>query len=169
MTSLPVTQARSRLYQLLDEAAASHEPIQITGKRCNAVLVSEEDWRSIQETLRLVSIPGMRDSIRKGLAESLNKNSKYVDSLRIMGRPRMAFLRELFADEEPRPADYLDSDQIPFLADLARFSRLRRFRMKRSSSTFLSGGKATDMPKARASPSSTSNSARSWFFTRITA
>ncbi|MEO6741509.1 MAG: type II toxin-antitoxin system Phd/YefM family antitoxin, partial [Chthoniobacteraceae bacterium] len=51
MTSLPVTQARSRLYQLLDEAADSHEPIQITGKRSNAVLVSEEDWRSIQETL----------------------------------------------------------------------------------------------------------------------
>ena len=75
MTSLPVTQARSRLYQLLDEAADSHEPIQITGKRSNAVLVSEEDWRSIQETLHLVSIPGMRDSIRKGMAEPLDKSS----------------------------------------------------------------------------------------------
>src|SRR5258706_6920630 len=67
MTSLPVTQARSKLYQLLDEAAESHRPIQITGKRSNAVLVSEEDWRSIQETLYLVSIPGMRDSIRRGM------------------------------------------------------------------------------------------------------
>ncbi len=76
MTSLPVTQARSKLYQLLDEATASHEPIQITGKRGNAVLVSEEDWRSIQETLHLTSIPGMRESIRKGLAESLRKASK---------------------------------------------------------------------------------------------
>ena len=75
MTSLPVTQARSRLCQLLDEAADSHEPIQITGKRSNAVLVSEGDWRSIQETLCLVSIPGMRDSIRKGLAEPLAKTS----------------------------------------------------------------------------------------------
>ena len=75
MTSLPVTQARSRLYQLLDEAADSHEPIQITGKRSNAVLVSEEDWRSIQETLHLVSIPGMRDGIRKGMAEPLSKAS----------------------------------------------------------------------------------------------
>ena len=75
MTSLPVTQARSRLYQLLDDAADSHEPIQITGKRSNAVLVSEEDWRSIQETLPLVSIPGMRDSIRKGMAEPLSKAS----------------------------------------------------------------------------------------------
>ncbi len=76
MTSLPVTQARSKLYQLLDEAAESHEPIQITGKRSNAVLVSEDDWRSIQETLYLVSIPGMRDSIRMGMAESLNKAAK---------------------------------------------------------------------------------------------
>ncbi len=75
MTSLPVTQARSRLYQLLDEAADSHEPIQITGKRANAVLVSEDDWRSIQETLFLLSIPGMRESIRKGLTEPLSKAS----------------------------------------------------------------------------------------------
>lgn len=75
MTSFPVTQARSRLYQLLDEAAESHEPIQITGKRSNAVLISEDDWRSIQETLFLVSIPGIRDSIRKGMAEPLSKAS----------------------------------------------------------------------------------------------
>ena len=75
MTSLPVTQARARLYQLLDEAAESHEPIQITGKRSNAVLVSEADWRSIQETLYLVSIPGMRESICKGMAEPLTKTS----------------------------------------------------------------------------------------------
>ncbi len=75
MTSLPATQARAKLYQLLDEAAASHEPIQITGKRSNAVLVTEEDWRSIQETLYLLSIPGMRDSIRKGMKEPLSKSS----------------------------------------------------------------------------------------------
>lgn len=75
MTSLPVTQARSKLYQLLDEAAESHEPIQIMGKRSNAILVSEDDWRSIQETLYLVSIPGMRDSIRKGMAEPLDRTS----------------------------------------------------------------------------------------------
>lgn len=64
------------LYQLVDEAAASHEPIQITGKRNNAVLLSEEDWRSIQETLYLLSIPGMRESIRQGLQEPLSKTSK---------------------------------------------------------------------------------------------
>jgi PHD/YefM family antitoxin component YafN of YafNO toxin-antitoxin module len=59
----------------MDEAAASHEPIQITGKRSSAILITEEDWRSIQETLYLVSIPGMRDSIRKGMAEPLRKAS----------------------------------------------------------------------------------------------
>ena len=75
MTSLPVTQARAKLYRLLDEAADSHEPIHITGKRSNAVLVSEDDWRSIQETLYLLSVPGMRDSIRKGMAEPLAKSS----------------------------------------------------------------------------------------------
>jgi antitoxin YefM len=75
MMSIPVTQARSKLYQLLDETAQSHEPIQITGRRSNAVLVSEEDWRSIQETLYLLSIPGMRDSIRKGMAEPLGQTS----------------------------------------------------------------------------------------------
>jgi prevent-host-death family protein len=75
MTSIPITQARARLYQLVDDASAAHEPVQITGKRGNAVLVSEEDWRNIQETLYLVSIPGMRDSIRKGLREPLAKSS----------------------------------------------------------------------------------------------
>ena len=74
MTSVSVTQARSKLYQLVDDSAVSHEPVQITGKRSNAVLVSEGDWRSIQETLFLLSIPGMRESIRKGLREPLSKS-----------------------------------------------------------------------------------------------
>jgi prevent-host-death family protein len=75
MTSMTATQARADFYRLLDQAAESHEPIQITGKRSNAILVSEEDWRSIQETLFLVSIPGMRDSIRSGMAVPLDKTS----------------------------------------------------------------------------------------------
>ena len=73
MTTLTASKARAMLYKLLDQAASSHEPIQITGKRTNAVLVSEEDWRSIQETLFLLSIPGMRESIRKGLKEPVEK------------------------------------------------------------------------------------------------
>ena len=76
MTTLSASQARATLYKLLDEAASSHEPIQITGKRNSAVLISESDWRSIQETLYLLSIPGMRESIRKGLKTPVEKCSK---------------------------------------------------------------------------------------------
>jgi antitoxin YefM len=75
MTSIRATHARTKLYQLLDEAADSHEPIKITGKRANGVLISEEDWRSIQETLYLLAIPGMRESIRKGMKEPLKRSS----------------------------------------------------------------------------------------------
>ena len=67
MTTLTASQALLRLYKLLDQTSASHEPVQITGRRHNAVLVSEDDWRAIQETVYLLSIPGMRESIRRGL------------------------------------------------------------------------------------------------------
>jgi antitoxin YefM len=73
MTTLTATEARKRLYALLDALADSHEPIQITGKRHTAVLVSESDWRAIQETLYLNSIPGMRASIRRGLRTPVGK------------------------------------------------------------------------------------------------
>lgn len=67
MTVLTVREARSNLYQLVDQTAQSHQPVLITGKRHSAVLISEEDWRFMQETLYLVSIPGMRESIIEGL------------------------------------------------------------------------------------------------------
>ncbi len=76
MTTLTASRARQNLYKLLDRTAASHDPIQITGKRSNAVLIGEEDWRAIQETLHLLSIPGMRNSIRKGLKTPVSKCSK---------------------------------------------------------------------------------------------
>jgi prevent-host-death family protein len=76
MTSLPETKARTKLRQLMVETADSHEPIQITTTRGNAVLISEDDWRSIQETLHLLAIPGMRESICKGMREPLSKASK---------------------------------------------------------------------------------------------
>ncbi len=79
MTTITATKARAKLYQLLADTAESHIPIQITGKRSNAILVSEDDWRSIQETLYLVSIPGMRESIREGMSEPLNKTSTKLD------------------------------------------------------------------------------------------
>lgn len=79
MTTITATKARGRLYSLIDEANASHEPIQITGKRGNAVLISEDDWRSIKETLYLQSIPGMVESIQKGRDEGIEKASKELD------------------------------------------------------------------------------------------
>jgi len=68
MTTMSATEARKQLYRLLEDVSQSHEPVQITGKRGNAVLVSEDDWRAVQETLYLVSIPGMRESILEGMA-----------------------------------------------------------------------------------------------------
>ena len=67
MTTFNATDARARLYRLINEVATSHEPILITGKRAKAVLIAEDDWRSIQETLHLLSIPGMRESVIEGL------------------------------------------------------------------------------------------------------
>lgn len=64
---------------MIDSTLEQHEPIQITGKRGNAILVSEPDWRAIQETLYLVSIPGMRESIRAGMAEPIEDCSMEVD------------------------------------------------------------------------------------------
>ena len=79
MTSLTATEARKNLYNLLDDVAESHEPVQIAGKRHSAVLVSEDDWRSIQETLYLSSIPGMKDSIIKGLKTPVDKCKQELD------------------------------------------------------------------------------------------
>jgi len=75
MTTLKASKARVLFYKLLDQTADSHQPIQITGKRHNAVLISAEDWSAIQETLHLLSIPGMRESIRKGLKTPLSECS----------------------------------------------------------------------------------------------
>jgi prevent-host-death family protein len=68
MSDLPVDQAQDNLPQLIDEVAQSHRPIVISGANSNAVLLSEEDWSCIQETLYLLSVPGMRESIKEGLA-----------------------------------------------------------------------------------------------------
>ena len=72
MKSIPATRARSNLYKLIDEVAETNEPLQITGPRSNAVLVSEDDWRAIQETLYLLAVPGMRESIIEGMATPLD-------------------------------------------------------------------------------------------------
>ena len=79
MTS-PITasEARADLYRLIDQAAESHQPILISGKRSSAVLVSAEDWQAIQETLYLLSVPGMRESIKQGMAEPLAASATAV-------------------------------------------------------------------------------------------
>ncbi len=79
MTVLNATEARSKLYSLIDETSETHQPIVITGKRGNAVLVSEEDWNSISETLHLLSVPGLRESIKESLNQSISECSEELD------------------------------------------------------------------------------------------
>lgn len=79
MTTMTATEARANLYRLIDEVSASHEPIVITGKRGNAILLSEDDWRAIEETLYLLSVPGMRESIVAGLAEPIDELDTELD------------------------------------------------------------------------------------------
>jgi antitoxin YefM len=79
MATLSPTEARKRLFNLIDEVASTHVPIQIVGKRNAAILISEEDWRSIQETLYLVSIPGLRESIQEGLKTPAEECSEELE------------------------------------------------------------------------------------------
>jgi len=79
MTILNATEARSKLYNLIDETKETHQPIVIKGKRGNAVLVSEEDWNAISETLHLLSVPGMRESIKEGMEQTVSECSKEID------------------------------------------------------------------------------------------
>jgi prevent-host-death family protein len=78
MNTLTASEARANLYRLIDDAAESHRPITISGKRSSAVLVSADDWSAIQETLYLLSVPGMRESIKQGMAEPLAKSAKTI-------------------------------------------------------------------------------------------
>jgi prevent-host-death family protein len=79
MTTINATKARTELYKLLDQVAETHEPVHITGRRGTAVLISEDDWRSIQETLHLLSIPGMRESIVEGMKTPVEDCAEEVD------------------------------------------------------------------------------------------
>ncbi|MCJ7797145.1 MAG: type II toxin-antitoxin system Phd/YefM family antitoxin [Thermoleophilia bacterium] len=79
MTTITATEARKLLYKLLDEVAVSHEPVQITGRRGNAILLAEEDWRAVQETLHLLSVPGMRESIIDGMKTPVDECEERLD------------------------------------------------------------------------------------------
>ncbi|OQX21216.1 MAG: antitoxin [Desulfobacteraceae bacterium IS3] len=79
MIRINASDAQSRLYDLIDETGLSHKPLIITGKKSNAVLISEEDWESVQETLYLLSVPKMRESIREGLSTPTDECAKELD------------------------------------------------------------------------------------------
>lgn len=79
MTTITATEARKTLYALLDEVSDSHVPVQITGKRGNAVLISEDDWRAVQETLHLHSVPGMKESIVEGMKTPVEECDEDLD------------------------------------------------------------------------------------------
>lgn len=79
MQSFTASEARANLYRLVDQTAESHQPITITGKRNSAVLLSAEDWSAIQETLFLLSVPGMRESIKDGMAQSVASCSERLN------------------------------------------------------------------------------------------
>jgi antitoxin YefM len=76
MITLTASEARAGLYRLIDQTAETHKPVVISGKRTNAVLVSEEDWSAIQETLYLLAVPGMRESIKESMTEPLAKSKR---------------------------------------------------------------------------------------------
>ena len=79
MTTITATNARRKLYRLVDEVSESHEPVHISGKRHSAVLISEEDWAAVQETLHLTSIPGIRESIIEGMKTSVKECDEELD------------------------------------------------------------------------------------------
>ncbi|MCC5886604.1 MAG: type II toxin-antitoxin system Phd/YefM family antitoxin [Gammaproteobacteria bacterium] len=79
MATITASEARANLYRLIDEAASSHQPLLISGKRNNAVLVSEADWEAIQETLFLLAVPGMRESIREGMGVPVEDCTEDLD------------------------------------------------------------------------------------------
>ena len=79
MQTLKASVARANFYRLIDETAESHQPITISGKRSSAVLISSEDWSAIQETLFLLAVPGMRESIKEGMVEALTESATELD------------------------------------------------------------------------------------------
>ncbi len=79
MHTLTASEARANLYRLIDQTAQSHQPIHISGKRTSAVLLAAEDWQAIQETLYLLSVPGMRESIKEAMTEPLDASATELD------------------------------------------------------------------------------------------
>lgn len=79
MTVKTIQQAESNFNQLIEEVTISHQPITITGEKNNAVLISQEDWLAIHETLYLSSISGMKKSIQEGLNTPIKDCDEELD------------------------------------------------------------------------------------------
>ena len=79
MLRINTTEARTNLNKLIDTVSASHEPVVIVGKKGNAVLLAEDDWNAINETLYLASIPGVREFVRKGMRENTDQTATKLD------------------------------------------------------------------------------------------
>jgi PHD/YefM family antitoxin component YafN of YafNO toxin-antitoxin module len=79
MNTFNTAEAQVKLHALIDEAIATHQPIMITGEKGNAVLVAEDDWKAINETLHLLSVPGMRVSIQDGMTAKIDSCDRTLD------------------------------------------------------------------------------------------
>ena len=79
MITLNVQEACDKLPDLVNNASAKGEPILISGKKNNAVLMAESDWQAMKETLHLLSVPGMSDAIKNGLSENLESTSRKLN------------------------------------------------------------------------------------------
>jgi antitoxin YefM len=79
LNSITATDTRKTLYKLINKTADSHEPILISGKKANAILISEEDWNAVNETLYLLSIQGLRESIMEGLQTPLEDCDESIE------------------------------------------------------------------------------------------
>ncbi len=76
MITITASDARANLYRLIDQTAQTHQPVAISGKRATAILISEEDWSAIQESLYLSELPGMRESVKQAMAEPLTRGKR---------------------------------------------------------------------------------------------
>lgn len=79
MVVLSASEARANLYRLMDQVHESHQPMVISGKRSNSVLIAEQDWQAIQETLYLLSVPGMREAVKTGMSEPIASCATALD------------------------------------------------------------------------------------------
>ena len=79
MITVSVKEASDKLPDLVENTIEELEPVLVSGKKNNAVLMAESDWQAMNETLQLLSVPGMRDAIKNGLSENLESTSRKLN------------------------------------------------------------------------------------------